>query len=135
MTENPSRNRFIYAGLTACIIALGLASRRWPVFPAGLNAYVGDALWALMMFCLFGILFPRLASARLAALALAVAVSVELSQLYQAPWINGLRQTRLGGLILGHGFLWGDLVSYGLGVAAGFGAERIFRRDVAGSRT
>ncbi len=45
-------------------------------------------------------------------------VTVELSQLYHAPWIDSIRQTTLGGLILGFGFLWSDLACYALGVLA-----------------
>ena len=45
---------------------------------------------------------------------------IELSQLYHAPWIDGLRHTRLGGLILGYGFLWSDLICYAVGVATGW---------------
>ena len=53
----------------------------------------------------------------MAALALAFSVLIELSQLYHAPWIDGIRQTTLGGLVLGFGFLWSDLACYTAGVA------------------
>ncbi|WP_330362501.1 ribosomal maturation YjgA family protein [[Clostridium] dakarense] len=42
-----------------------------------------------------------------------------MSQLYQANWINNIRATTLGGLVLGHGFLWEDLVSYSIGMLLG----------------
>ena len=41
---------------------------------------------------------------------------IEVSQLYQAGWINNLRNTTIGGLILGHGFLWSDILAYSFGV-------------------
>lgn len=41
---------------------------------------------------------------------------IEVSQLYQAGWINNLRNTTIGGLILGHGFLWSDILAYTFGV-------------------
>ncbi|MFO0014337.1 MAG: DUF2809 domain-containing protein [Planctomycetota bacterium] len=50
---------------------------------------------------------------------LALAFSVECSQLYHAPWIDEIRQTTLGGLVLGFGFLWTDLVCYAFGIAIG----------------
>ena len=34
---------------------------------------------------------------------------VEESQLYHASWIDSIRGTTLGALVLGHGFLWSDL--------------------------
>ena len=45
--------------------------------------------------------------------------SIEISQLYHAPWIDAIRNTILGGLILGFGFLWSDLVCYTIGIIIG----------------
>ncbi len=50
---------------------------------------------------------------------MAFSVAIELSQLYHAPWIDSIRQTTLGGLILGFGFLWSDLACYAVGVVLG----------------
>ena len=44
---------------------------------------------------------------------------IEISQIYHSPWFDALRQTRLGGLTLGRGFLWSDLISYTFGIAIG----------------
>ena len=43
-----------------------------------------------------------------------------MSQLYHAEWIDNIRATTLGGLVLGYGFLWSDLVAYTIGVGVGF---------------
>jgi hypothetical protein len=51
-----------------------------------------------------------------AAISLAFAFLVEISQFYHAPWIDSIRQTTLGGLVLGFGFLWTDLVCYTVGI-------------------
>jgi Protein of unknown function (DUF2809) len=59
---------------------------------------------------------------------LVLAFAVEVSQLYHAPWIDGIRSTTLGGLVLGFGFLWSDLVCYLVGIAAGALAELTVRR-------
>ncbi len=45
-----------------------------------------------------------------------------------APWIDGIRNTTLGGLVLGFGFLLSDLVCYLVGIAAGAFAELTMRR-------
>ncbi len=50
-------------------------------------------------------------------------------QLYHAPWIDSIRQTTLGGLILGFGFLCSDLACYALGVLLGVLIERIALAD------
>ncbi|WP_245589180.1 ribosomal maturation YjgA family protein [Chitinimonas koreensis] len=124
------RNLGIHACACLAVIALGLASRRFPgLFPAALGKYPGDALWALMMFFCWGILLPRASTAKVACAALATAYAVEISQLYQAPWINAVRSTTLGHLVLGSAFHWLDLLAYAIGVSAGAFVERLFGLD------
>lgn len=57
----------------AVVIALGLASRRWPWLPARLGKYPGDALWASMVFFCWAWTLPAASTLRLAALALGMA--------------------------------------------------------------
>ena len=102
------------------VVALGLASRRYPgLFPAFLGKYPGDTLWALMVFCGLGLLNPGCSTARLAFYALLISYADELSQLYQAPWINQIRGTSIGHLILGSTFSWLDMLAYTVGAAIG----------------
>jgi hypothetical protein len=113
--------RAVYAGLLAATMLLGLASRRWPeLLPGFVAAYAGDALWAAMVYWIGALVWPALSRKRLAGGALGVAVLVEVSQLYRAPWIDAVRASRVGALVLGRGFLWGDLVCYAVGVAGAF---------------
>lgn len=63
-----------------------------------------------------------------ALLSLAVCYLVEFSQLYQAPWIITIRRTLPGRLVLGHGFLWSDLLAYTAGIAAVWGIITILTR-------
>jgi hypothetical protein len=108
------------------VIALGLTSRTkslQPHLPHFISEYAGDTLWALVVFFGFGLLFPKLSTWRVAALASGFALIIELSQLYHAAWLDALRHTRLGGLALGYGFLWSDLVCYGVGVLLGIALE------------
>ncbi len=51
--------------------------------------------------------------------ALLFSFAIEFSQLYKALWINNLRHTLFGRLVLGEGFLWSDLVCYTVGIAIG----------------
>lgn len=118
------RSRVKYAALLFAVVLLGLASRSYtPPLPPFVRAYVGDALWALAAYITVALLFPRLPVVRVALTAGLLSLSVELSQLYHAPWIDGLRRTRVGALALGHGFLWSDLVCYGTGIGVGVLAE------------
>lgn len=120
------RSRFPYAALTLGVIAVGMASRRFPgLFPTVLDKYPGDVLWALMVFFGLGTVLPRHSTGRLALAALSISFVVEFSQLYQAPWINAIRATTPGHLVLGSTFSWGDLLAYVAGVATGVGLEKI----------
>ncbi|MBU1822052.1 MAG: DUF2809 domain-containing protein [Bacteroidetes bacterium] len=119
------RNRIHYLFLIIGTIGLGLASRAGFI-PQGIYPYLGDVLYALMIYFLIGFLLRRVPSLTAAALCVAICYSIELSQLYQAAWINEIRSTRLGGLMLGFGFLWSDLVCYLTGALIGVGLEYIF---------
>ncbi|MDQ3058807.1 MAG: DUF2809 domain-containing protein [Pseudomonadota bacterium] len=115
----PRSRPWLLAGFIA-VIALGLASRKYPfLFPALLGKYPGDALWALMVFVGWAFFRPSASTRQLAAVALAVSFLVEFSQLYQAPWLNDIRRTTMGHLVLGSRFSWPDLVAYTVGVALG----------------
>ena len=106
--------------LIALVCLLGIGSRRYAhVLPAFIAAYAGDTLWALAAFLGIGLVFPRASTRTIAILAMSFCVAVEISQLYHAPWIDSIRQTTVGGLVLGFGFFWSDLVCYAVGV--GFG--------------
>ncbi|MGR5910200.1 ribosomal maturation YjgA family protein [Bacillus pacificus] len=118
---NMKRNRLLYATFTILVIILGLSSRKFAfALPALLNNYLGDALWALMIFIGFGFLFPKIEMKKLALISLMFCYGIEVSQLYHAEWIDSIRATTLGGLVLGYGFLWSDLVAYTIGVGIGF---------------
>jgi hypothetical protein len=73
-----------------------------------------------MVFMGFGFLFPRASTLNVSLLALTFSWGVEFSQLYQAPWIDALRATLPGRLVLGSTFNWPDLPAYatGMGLAA-----------------
>lgn len=116
-TRRPARQRTVYARVLLVTIALGLGSRRFGAsLPTFVAQYAGDVLWATMVFWLVAIVSPGAARHRLAAAALAIAFSVECSQLYRAPWLDALRATTAGALVLGQGFLWSDLLCYAIGI-------------------
>jgi hypothetical protein len=121
------RRRGVYAVAVVGVILLGLASRRFPgIFPAMFGKYPGDVLWALMVFLLWGLWKTNFSTAKLAAYALLTCYLDELSQMYQAPWINAIRATTVGHLVLGSTFSWWDMCAYTVGVAAGAVMEKLF---------
>jgi hypothetical protein len=120
------RNPLVQLALIALAAVLGIGSRRFAhTLPGFLAAYAGDTLWALAAFAGIGLLLPRASTRTIALLALSLAIAVELSQLYRAAWIDSIRHTTVGGLILGFGFVWSDLVCYAAGVGLGVILELI----------
>ena len=115
------RDRVVFAAIIVLVIAAGLGSRsRWAAhLPAFIATYAGDTLWALMIYLGLGFTFPRAKVRSLAMSALFISFAIEVSELYQADWLNRIRNTTLGGLVLGFGFKWSDLVCYTTGILAG----------------
>src|SRR4051812_8877331 len=106
LSPNNARSRVALAILCAFVVAVGLASRSRPFESVLAGKYLGDALWAWMVFLLIALLKPLIASHHAALLAWLISCSVEASQLYQAPWINSIRVNSLGHLVLGSAFSW-----------------------------
>ena len=124
------RSRLLYAGLIALVIAIGLPTRLIPeFFPAFVVDYLGDALWALAIFLLIGLVLPKKPTRTIFLIALAVTWGIEFSELYQADWINSIRAYKLGGLILGYTFLPSDLLMYLCGIGAGVVLEKWLSRS------
>jgi hypothetical protein len=122
------RNRISYLISAIAVAILGLSSRRYSrLLPEFLASYAGDTLWALMVFLGIGILFPRWSTMRVSVTALLFAFTIELSQLYHSPWLDQIRHTRVGGIILGYGFLWTDLLCYGVGITTGWILEILLK--------
>jgi hypothetical protein len=124
LTEARSRSRPVYAVLAVCVIALGLASRRFAgLLPPLLHKNAGDVFWAMMAFLLFALALPRLSTLRVAALSALFSLSIELLKFCHAPWLDGLRATTAGRLVFGYAFSWSNLVCYSIGVAIGAGLD------------
>lgn len=104
-----------YAILTISVIVLGLLSRHI----GGIPLFIGDILWALMIY--FGVRFlftyRPINGAPLHAFCFAMPLnSVSYTK---PPWIDNLRHTLFGRLVLGDTFLWGDMLCYTIGVGIG----------------
>lgn len=115
-----NRNRLLFAALVIVVLCLGLASRSGFVERGSfIGSYSGDTLWAMMVYLGFAMVFARFSIMRLIIISLIFAFCIELSQLLKYDWLVTLRSYRLGGLILGYGFLWSDLVCYVVGIGLG----------------
>ncbi|PWA04707.1 ribosomal maturation YjgA family protein [Flavobacterium psychrotolerans] len=113
------KNRFTYFLIIILVIILGILSRKINGFPS----FVGDALYAVMVY--FGIRFLsiNLTYIKTVLLALLFCYCIEFFQLYRAEWIVAVRRTPLGHYALGQGFLWSDLGYYLLGVTVAYSID------------
>lgn len=119
------KNRIVYIVLFFIVIILGISSRTFSdVLPLFVSRHFGDALWASMVYFGCRILFLKQRLFMSVVLSLVFSYSIEFSQLYQADWINNLRSTLLGALILGKGFLSIDLIRYVIGIICSWVIDR-----------
>ncbi len=118
------RSRVAYGVVAVSVMLLGLASRKYAhVLPILLRKNAGDGLWALLVFVLCGLLFPRKNTLWTAGVSLTFSILIEFSQLYHADWIDAIRAYSLGHLILGSGFAWSDMICYAVGIGIGITGE------------
>jgi hypothetical protein len=94
------------------LIPIGLISRRIGWIPTE----TGDALWAMMVFCLWRIVLHNKKLQTVAIVSLAHCYLVEFSQMITWRWLVSFRQTFIGHMMLGQGFLWIDLLAYSIGI-------------------
>ena len=114
-----SRARATYFALALTTIGVGLfVHLRGAALRPATRDVLGDALWAAMIAWWAGALAPSARLGPRSAAAFVVCASVEVSQLYHAPWLDAARATALGRLVLGSGFDPRDLAAYALGVGA-----------------
>ena len=119
------KRRLRYVLLAILTIVVGL-----PIHEYGLGLgpvvrdIVGDALWATMIVWWVGVLAPERTAGLRAGVALAICFAVEFSQLVRAPWLDALRATTPGHLVLGSDFDPRDLLAYSCGVLAAFAVDR-----------
>lgn len=111
-----TKTRILHILLAAALVAAGLLSRK----AGSLPEFIGDSLWAMLVYCCWRILLPGKSRLLSALLALITSFAVEFSQLLSPDWLVRIRSTFLGHMLLGQGFKWTDLGAYAGGVAAIF---------------
>lgn len=123
------RRRLSFAAFAIAVVPIGLATRRFPwALPELIATYAGDALWAMTVYLLIGALAPTAPIRIRATISLAFAFLVECSQLWHPAWLDAIRATTAGRLVLGQGFLWSDLACYSVGVAIAAAVESLITR-------
>jgi len=112
----------IYYFLVIClIIILGLLSRKIDFIPL----FVGDILCAMMIFYILRFLLVKSSALKIGFFSLIICFAIEFLQLCQANWLVDIRNSTLGHLVLGQGFLWSDLLAYFFGICISYLIEKL----------
>ena len=120
MPRPPRSSKLLFLGIIL-IIPVGLFARHLrDAYPGPLTAYNGDTLWPMLFYMLFAIAVPAARAGALAVLALGTTVTIEFLKLYHAPWIEAIRSTRIGVLLLGNTFLISHLICLVAGTTIAF---------------
>jgi len=124
------RRRNLLLALGVVILA-GLGSRMVHTGLLLLDKYLGDVLYAVMVYLLLDLCRPGAAPLSRGVLAMTVMTLLELFQLTGVPLAmvtSGNPGLKLAGRLLGTTFGWLDLLAYGAGIAAVVCAERLRAR-------
>jgi hypothetical protein len=110
--------RVAYAGLLLVTIAAGLA---WRILPLGFSffwfKYGGSVLWAVALYWLIALGFPRYRSVGIGVSAAVVAAVLEFSRLWHVGAVDAFRLTLAGRLLLGRYFSVKNILAYWVGSA------------------
>ena len=120
---------YLISGIVA--VLLGVASRVLHTGFTAIDKYLGDALYAVLVYILLGVAWPGMALARKALVACALMVGIEAFQLTQIPARmakSGSLALKLGAIILGTSFSWYDLLAYAGGIVLAFLIDRTLRQ-------
>ena len=113
MTAFDRRRTFHFLSLPL-VIALGLASRRWPIGVSWYDDALGDALYAVMVYLVLAIVFPGRRTLHLAIAAGVICLGIELFKLTGYP--HAWRRYALSRLVFGTSFGVHNLVRYAIGI-------------------
>ena len=121
-----TRNPLVQLVLIALAAILGIGSRRYAhVLPRFIAAHAGDTLVGAGGVPGHRVVPAQSINGNDRHACDGVLCRHRSQPVYHAPWIDSIRQTTLGGLILGFGFLWSDLACYAAGVGLGVILELI----------
>lgn len=124
--------RVLYISLAMLTIVCGLLVHlHGSGISTGARDKLGDALWAAMILWLVSAAASHARLITRVATAYTICAAVELSQLYHAHWIDVIRATAVGHLLLGSGFDRGDLNAYALGVVCAALLDKVLVRSPA----
>ncbi|MGL2999566.1 DUF2809 domain-containing protein [Flavobacterium sp. RSSB_23] len=117
--------RFVYFILALLTIVLGITSRKI----VGIPLFVGDILYAVLVYFGFRWLFVKNKILWQIGLPLLFCFAIEIQQLSTATKLVAIRETTLGHYVLGQGFLWSDLLCYMIGIGLAYAVDQFWLKQ------
>jgi hypothetical protein len=112
-----TRQRVAYFALALMTVPLGLAVRFAPLgLPWFVVKYGGSTLWAVMIYWVLALLWPKSRPISLLLAAGTIATLVELLRLYHSPGLDAFRLSLPGILLLGRFFSVWDIAAYWMAI-------------------
>lgn len=110
------------------IIPLGYFVRFSPMFPEWFSDVFGSIAYQILCVALVQFCFPKLSIVKTVLYVLLFASAIEFLQLWKPPFLQAIRATLPGRLVLGTTFMWSDFPPYLLGSAIGCAWLNVLRR-------
>lgn len=121
-----SRPLLLTALLTLTAVGLATKSYTGPG-AAWIRGSLGGAFYVACWMAAWWLVRPRASGWLVAGVVLAATCGIEAAQLVRVDWLDALRATRVGGLVLGSTFAWADFPAYVLGAGLGLAMGRAAR--------
>jgi hypothetical protein len=105
----------------AFIVPFGLATKFYPgVGQAWLNDAFGGIPYEIFWMLAIALIWPQLRPGKIAVIVFTTTCWLEFLQLWQPGWLQGVRATLPGRLVLGNSFTWSDFPYYAIGCVVGW---------------
>jgi Protein of unknown function (DUF2809) len=119
LTKYYLRHRLLFLVNILAIVPLGYVIRFSQILPQYISDAGGSTAYVLFWIFLVLLVHPR-ANVRLTVIFICLATcTIEFLQLYQPPWLQAIRATLPGRLVLGTTFSWLDFPPYFIGSSLG----------------
>jgi hypothetical protein len=127
-TRFVSRWRWSFLSLVL-IVPLGFCTKVYygPAYVWVHNS-LGGVLYVIFWSLLFSFIFIRSAPWKIAGIVMLATCSLEFLQLWHPSFLETLRSTFIGAILLGNSFSWSDLAHYAIGFLLSWGLLHILGR-------
>lgn len=109
-------------------VVLGYLVRFYGPGPEWLNDGLGSVAYEIFWIVLVLFCFPKASPLKVSIGVFAITCGLEVLQLWKQPFLETLRATLPGRLVLGNTFSWDDFPAYGIGSGFGYGMGKTLRR-------